>query len=287
MIESKEINADNPNQETVLQTMNIPCVVDFSPRCVEETDACVGNLKNLEDVVGSKPSPKSVAYDGENVTARSSNGESYSGNQCTDVQEENGIENQHLSEAYDKSASIGTQLIPNAAKSETEYASEKKSPPLGYVSSTLITQESEVHITPKSLSALLHGPIPPNQSDNALESSATSIKCSVIKGSSLISTTTDMRQVLKAGGLLTIHGESCVASSDATESTFDAIVLQRDWPVSKSYYSLVLDHTMENIKCVCVVENITTYTPFHSTIIYLLGRNNVRCGPRSDNGTEN
>ena len=57
---------ENLIQETVLQTMNIPCDMDFSPCCVEETDACTDDLKSLEVVVGSKPSPKSVTYDVEN-----------------------------------------------------------------------------------------------------------------------------------------------------------------------------------------------------------------------------
>ena len=266
-----EINAENPIQETVLQSTDIPYDMNLSPCCVDETDACTEGLKNLEVVVGSKPSPKSVTYDGENVNASSSNGESYSGNRGIDGKDEIDIGNQHLSEVCDELASIGTQLFPKVAASETEYVSDMITPSATYGSFTPTTQETEIQISPQSVSALSQGPTFPIKPDNALESSTSSIKCSVIKGSSLVSTKTDIRQLLKVGGLLTIDGESCVASSSAAEWTVNTIALQRDWPVSILYrifhpdHGSVEDSTTGDIKS-CMRR--ITYAPFDSTIIH-------------------
>ena len=63
------------------------------------------------------------------------------------------------------------------------------------------------------------------------------IKCSVIRGSSLISTSIDIRHHLKVGSSVTIDGLQYQTANNATDWTSSHIALQFDWPGDSNFES--------------------------------------------------
>ena len=65
----------------------------------------------------------------------------------------------------------------------------------------------------------------------------TNVKCSVIKGSSLINTSIDVRHHLKVGSSVTIDGLQYQTAKNATDWTSSHIALESDWPGDSNFDS--------------------------------------------------
>ena len=64
-------------------------------------------------------------------------------------------------------------------------------------------------------------------------------KCCVIKGSSLVNTSADVRSYLKVGGFAVIDGVSYQLSNSATEWSVNRIALEQDWPCDTNFEAVL------------------------------------------------